>query len=157
MNRKSLFFVSMFILAALLLAACAPTEVVKTVEVEVTRVVTEEVIVEVEVTPVPEEGETEPAAPAGDVEIVTLAALAEAIRAGEVDVGEEFGTALGQRFHNIHAQTVGMACNQCHVDEADAPDEVAPAPVGAPGVVDRRVCAGCHLNGPATLLFEPKE
>jgi hypothetical protein len=149
MNRKSLIFISLFILAALLLASCAPTEVIKTVEVEVTRMVTEEIIVEV--TP---EADEEPA-PVGDVEIMTLSALAEAIRSGEVDVGDEFGVAMGQRFHTIHAETVGMACNQCHVQ--DAPEEVAPAAEGAPGVVDRRVCVGCHLNGPATPLYEAKE
>lgn len=149
MNRKSCMFVSLFILAALVLAACGPTEVIKTVEVEVTRVVTEEVIVEV--TPVAEEGDTV----VGEAEVLTLAALAAGIRAGDVDAGDEFGVGMGQRFHTIHAELVGMACTQCHVDEA--PDEVAPAPEGAPGVVDRRVCVGCHLNGPATPLFDPKE
>jgi hypothetical protein len=138
----------MFILAALVLAACGSKEVIKTVEV--TRIVTQEVIIEV--TPVPEE--SKPIA-AGDVEFTTLNDLAEGIRSGYIDVGEEFGMEMGKRFHIIHAETVGMSCGQCHV--LDAPDEVATAPEGSPGVVDRRVCTGCHLNGPATLLYEPKE
>ena len=115
-------------------------------EVEVTRIVTEEVVKEVQVTAAVEE-ETGQA--------LTLAALAEGIMAGDIDVGEDFGLALDQRFHIIHAEAVGMACTQCHVQ--DAPLERAEVPAGAPGPVDRRVCLGCHLTGPAAKLYEPKE
>jgi hypothetical protein len=48
-----------------------------------------------------------------------------------------------------------MSCKQCHVREA-------PFEIGLPYVederpVDRRVCLGCHLNGPATPLYDPQE
>ncbi len=83
-----------------------------------------------------------------------LEEIAEQIRSGEIDVGDEFGMEKDQRFHRIHADAIGMDCSQCHVDEA--PYEVAPA-TSKEGPVDRRVCLGCHLTGPATLLYEPKE
>lgn len=85
----------------------------------------------------------------------SLSTLAEQIRAGEIDVGDEYGMALDQRFHTIHAQTIDLSCSQCHVDEA--PYEIARPSANAPGPVDRRGCLGCHLNGPATKFYEPKE
>ena len=87
-----------------------------------------------------------------------LATLAEQIRNGEIDVGDEYGMATDQRFHIIHADTIEMGCSQCHVE--DAPYEIAePFSKSAElkGPVDRRVCLGCHLNGPAVKLYEPKE
>jgi hypothetical protein len=172
MNRKTLVTMIGILVLASLMTACAPTEVVKTVEVEVevTKVVTEIV----EVTPEAVECEETPCeceetpceceeTPCECEEIpceeatgfVALASLAEGIRAGEVEVGDEYGVGMGQRFHTIHAQTAGMVCTQCHVEEA--PEEVAEAVEGSPGIVDRRVCLGCHLTGPATLLYESKE
>jgi len=145
MNRNTLVtLLDLFVMASVL-AACGTTEVIKTVEVEVvvTEVVTE--VVEVEV----------PAEVVEGPSFVSLASLAEGIQAGEVEVGDEFGMAMDQRFHTIHAQAAGMACAQCHVQEA--PEEVAGATEGSPGVVDRRVCLGCHLNGPATAFYDPKE
>jgi hypothetical protein len=85
----------------------------------------------------------------------SLAALAEQIRDGEVDVGDEFGMALDQRFHVIHTDVIEMDCSQCHVEEA--PYEIAQPSEDAPSPVDRRVCLGCHLTGPATKFYEPKE
>ena len=164
MNRKVLFSLIALALLASLLSACAePTEVEVTrivteevekiveVEVEVTRVVTEVQEIEVEVTRVvPMEAES--------VSAVSLASLAKSIQDGEIDVGDEFGMGKDQRFHVIHADVVDMKCTQCHVEEA--PLEVA-KPINltdeAPGEVDRRVCLGCHLNGPAKNLYDPKE
>ena len=85
----------------------------------------------------------------------SLADLAEQIRAGEIDVGEEFGMEREQRFHQIHADAIEMECSQCHVE--DAPYELAQPSSESPDPVDRRVCLGCHLNGPATQLYQPKE
>ena len=91
----------------------------------------------------------------GQEGIRTLAALAEQIRSGEIDVGEEYGMDEDQRFHVIHADTLGMDCSQCHVEEAKY--EVAEA-TSKEGQVDRRVCLGCHMKGgPATDLYAPKE
>lgn len=162
MNRKTLVTLFGLLVITSLLAACGTTEVIKTVEVEVTKVVEVETVVtevvevetvvtevvEVEVTPEVVESEEAPS-------FVSLASLAESIQAGDVEVGDEFGMGLEQRFHTIHATIAVMACTQCHVQEA--PEEVAGAADGSPGVVDRRVCLGCHLNGPAQLLYEPKE
>ena len=160
MNRKVIFSLVAWILLASPIAACTEPqevevtrivteEVEKVVEVEVTRIVTE--VQEVEVTRVvPAEAET--------VSAVSLSALAKSIQDGEIDVGDEYGMAEDQRFHVIHSDVVGMKCTQCHVQEA--PLEVAqPLNISdeAPGPVDRRVCLGCHLTGPATKLYEPKE
>jgi len=78
---------------------------------------------------------------------MTLPSLAQAIRAGEIDVGEEYGLGLDQRYHNIHATVLGMGCNTCHSQVADTEldvfsgQDVSPQ---SPGVVDRRGCLGCH-------------
>ena len=119
------------------------------VEVEVTRLVTE--VQEVEVTRIVP-AEAEPAT------ALSLSDLAKRIQDGEIDVGDEYGMAEDQRFHVIHDEVLGMKCTQCHVQEARL--EVAqPLNISgeAPGPVDRRVCLGCHLSGPATKLYEPKE
>ncbi len=162
MNRKVILSLVASILLASLMVGCAEPEVVEVtrivteevekvveVEVEVTRIVTE--VQEVEVTRVVA-AEAEPAS------AVSLSALAKSIQDGEIDVGNEYGMAEDQRFHVIHSDVIGMRCTQCHVQEALL--EVAmPANVSdeAPGQVDRRVCLGCHLTGPATKLYEPKE
>lgn len=131
MNRKlKLCVIVGWLILASLLATCAP----RVEEVEVTRIVEQEVVKEV---PMP------------------LQALAEKIRTGEIDVGEEYGMAPDQRFHQIHATTIGMECTRCHVTEALF--EVAPPPADAPGPVDRRICTGCHMTGPASKLYVPQE
>lgn len=162
MNFKMILRFVILLLLATMVVACTQTK-----EVEVTRIVTEveevESVVEVEVTRVVIEVQevevtrvvTMDAAPDS---FVSLSVLARNIQDGEVDVGDEFGMAQGQRFHVIHADVVDMKCIHCHVDEALL--EVAqPSNITdeAPGVVDRRVCLGCHLTGPATKLYEPKE
>ena len=73
----------------------------------------------------------------------------------EVVQEEDYGMALDQRFHRIHADEIEMDCTQCHVEEA--PLEVAQPSSEAPGPVDRRVCMGCHLTGPGPKFYEPKE
>ncbi len=146
MKRSTIFLLLGLLILASLLAACGTREVVRTVEVEVTRIVTQEVIKEVEVTPEPI-----------DVSEVglSLATLAQDIQAGRIDVGDEFGMEPGKRFHNIHVEALGALCTQCHVK--DAPYEFDEPAAGSPGPVDRRVCLGCHVSGPATNLFDPQE
>ena len=73
----------------------------------------------------------------------------------EVVQQEDYGMALDQRFHRIHTVEIEMECAQCHVEEA--PFEIAQPSSEAPGPVDRRVCLGCHLNGPGPKFYEPKE
>jgi len=159
-NRKMIVTLIAVVLLASLMAGCAEPE-----QVEVTRIVTEEVekVVEVEVTRVVTEVQEVEVTrvvslDAEAISAVSLSTLAQSIQDGEIDVGDEYGMAQGQRFHNIHAEVVDMKCTQCHVQEA--PLEVA-QPINltgeAPGQVDRRVCLGCHLNGPAAKLYEPKE
>jgi len=90
---------------------------------------------------------------------MNLKDTAEAIAAGEVDVGEEYGMEDGQRYHTIHQEVLGLKCSSCHVD-AYADDYVYQrrykVPVrDAPGPVDRGLCLGCHKeNGVAeTKLY----
>ena len=158
MSRKVIVSLIALVLLASLIAGCAEPE-----EIEVTRIVTEEVEKVVEVTRVVtevQEVEVTRVVPADaeTVSAVSLSDLAKSIQDGEIDVGDEFGMAEDQRFHVIHSDVVDMSCTQCHVQEA--PLEVAqPLNISdeAPGPVDRRVCLGCHLTGPATKLYEPKE
>lgn len=83
---------------------------------------------------------------------------AEKIRKGEIDVGKEYGMELGKRWHKIHADVLGLKCNYCHISSY-ADDFIYQRkyklPVrGAPGVVDRAICLGCHKqNGPARELY----
>ena len=92
----------------------------------------------------------------GQEEPASMDRLAREIRAGKIDVGEEYGMEREQRFHVIHADTLNMKCLQCHVEEA-------PYEIGAllydedQGPSDRRVCLGCHLNGPGFQMSEPQE
>lgn len=90
---------------------------------------------------------------------INLPDTAKKIASGEVDVGSEFGMEIGQRYHTIHVDTLGLACTTCHIS-GYADDYIYQrkykVPVrGAPGVVDRGVCLGCHKeNGPAvTALY----
>jgi GTP cyclohydrolase III len=88
-------------------------------------------------------------------EAPTLARMARMIQDGEIDVGDDYGMGKDQRFHVIHADTIDMSCKQCHVNEAPY-EIVAPYSEDA-DPVDRRVCLGCHLNGPAQPLYDPQE
>ncbi len=83
---------------------------------------------------------------------------AEKIRSGEIDVGKEYGMELGKRWHNIHAEVLGLKCSYCHISSyADdfLYQRKYKLPVrGAPGVVDRAICTGCHKQGgPARELY----
>ena len=91
----------------------------------------------------------------GQEEPPSLADLARMIQDGEIEIEGEYGMGEDQRFHIIHSDIIDMSCKQCHVREA-------PFEIGLPYVederpVDRRVCLGCHLNGPATPLYDPQE
>jgi len=92
----------------------------------------------------------------GQEEPVSMDRLARQIRAGKIDVGEEYGMEREQRFHTIHADTLKMKCLQCHVEEA--PYELGNPPFNEEeGPSDRRVCLGCHVAGPGFPMYEPKE
>lgn len=99
--------------------------------------------------------EVTPSAPPGAAPM-TFRALAEAIQKGEIDVGDEFGLAVGKRWHEIHPVVVGLLCITCHAPEFTPRElifsdrDVSPQ---APGPVDRRACLGCHGAGPATNLY----
>lgn len=87
---------------------------------------------------------------------MTLPALAQKIRSGEIDVGEEHGLAPDQRYHKIHTTVLGLECASCHAREFTRREviffhqDVSPS---APGPVDRRSCLGCHQAGAASLLY----
>lgn len=83
---------------------------------------------------------------------LTLAELAEKIRKGEIDVGNVYSMKPGARYHNIHANVLGLDCTTCHVANKYPDDYLYQRkyklPIrGAPGVVDRAVCLGCHTKG----------
>ena len=141
MKRKLATVVSIFILAFLLVSCTTSVEVIDTPTAEVIDDVVETETAKVTISSVED--------------YLTLSQLSAAIRNSDIEVGDEYGMAVDQRFHTIHVEVVGMSCVLCHV--MDAPEEVAPAAEGAPGVVDRRVCLGCHANGPALALYDLKE
>ncbi len=93
---------------------------------------------------------------------LTLLELAEAIRRGEIDVGTTYGLALGQRFHNIHANVLGLACQTCHQASKYPEDYLYIRKYVAEklveegkllGVVDRGVCIGCHRQNSIARPF----
>lgn len=122
-------------------------EVIKEVPKEVIKEVPKEVIKEVPVEVVKEVEKEVP---------MKLPLLAEKIRKGEIDVGEAYGMAPNQRYHTIHAMVIGLECSNCHVEKIPPEAIFAQKPPGAPGPVDKRVCLGCHLTGPATNLYTPE-
>ena len=82
----------------------------------------------------------------------SLKELAEKIRKGEIDVGNDYTMTLNGRFHRIHNKVLGLDCSACHVSSSYAKDFLYQrkykVPVrSAPGVVDRGVCLGCHKEG----------
>jgi uncharacterized membrane protein len=126
------------ILGGLLLAF--PREVVKEVPKEVIKEIPKEVVKE-ETKEVP----------------MTLPALAEKIRNGEIDSGTEHGLALDQRYHKIHATVLGLECATCHISEPDTTQTVFNAQdvsPQAPGPVDKKACLSCHRAGPGEDLYD---
>ncbi|NIN37572.1 MAG: hypothetical protein GTO67_02325 [Gammaproteobacteria bacterium] len=92
-----------------------------------------------------------------------LGRVAERIRDGDIDVGGTYSMSLAQgRFHRVHTSVLGVSCSTCHSGNRYPDDyflvgKSAPRP-GAPGVLDRSACLGCHRAGadgrplyPATL------
>lgn len=81
-----------------------------------------------------------------------LAQVAERIRSGSIDVGKTYSMRLGQgRFHRVHSTALGIGCTTCHSgsrypDDYFLVDKVPPRH-GAPGIVDRSACLGCHRAG----------
>ncbi len=87
---------------------------------------------------------------------MNLSATAEAIQAGEIDVGTDFGFGLDQRYHTIHASVLGLECDTCHTAKVGTTErEVSAwnASPQAPGPVDRKGCLGCHSAGPGGDLY----
>ena len=132
-------------------AVISPKEVIKEVPKEVTREVVKEV---------PKEVTKEVPKQVTKVVVkevpMTLSNLAEAIRRGEIDVGDEYGMGLDQRYHKIHTAVLGMACESCHTTELTHGDVVFfdrdTSPTN-PGPVDRRSCQGCHGAGSASAIY----
>ncbi len=87
--------------------------------------------------------------------IMKLPDLVKKIQNGEIDVGKDYGMAINQRYHKIHATTLGLTCLTCHVTKVTPEMTFVQVPPEAPGPVDRRVCIGCHLTGPASNLYGP--
>ena len=138
MTRRTVTLISIAILVVVLVAGgiigCA-REVVKEVPKEVIKEVPKEVIKEVP---------------------MNLSATADAIQKGEIDVGKEYGLALEQRYHKIHATVLGLECDACHTSKVDATNKVSSAwniSPQAPGPVDRSGCLGCHHAGLASELY----
>ncbi len=92
-------------------------------------------------------------------EFASLAELAEAIRSGEIDVGDDYTMSFMGRYHTIHTRELGIDCSACHTadeyEEAYIYQRKFEVPVGgAPGVVDRETCYGCHKeNSVAQELY----
>lgn len=86
---------------------------------------------------------------------LNLAEVAEAIRRGIIDVGGKYGVRLGERYHNIHVDVLGLTCKTCHVspDEASIADvlyNLYPASTGGMtgiDLIDSTACYSCHRAG----------
>jgi len=148
-NTKALTIVLSALAIGLLLlgvSACTRT-VVKEVPKEVIKEVPKEVIKEVPKEVVKEVVKEVP---------LNLAQVADKIQKGQIDVGKNSGMDVTQRYHKIHAEVVGVTCNTCHTkatttqDEVFAVQDVSPT---SPGMVDQKLCLGCHQTGPARNLY----
>ncbi len=93
------------------------------------------------------------AVPAYAGEAVDLSKLAKDIRNGKIDVGTEYSVDYNDdRFHKIHADTLGLNCSTCHAGKQYQPDFVLlrkyEEEAGEPRrKLDRAPCLGCHQAG----------
>lgn len=82
-----------------------------------------------------------------------LARIAEQIRSGKIDVGEEYSIKdKTGRFHRIHADKMLLDCTTCHYGYRYRGDyqivgKDKPFPDKAKGQYQRSVCLGCHQSG----------
>ncbi len=95
---------------------------------------------------------------AGPVRTGVIDEAARAARSGAAGVGDRYAIHFGNRFRNIHPVYLGLPCTNCHVDPEYAADYPLPrkvegVPGGAPGVVDRSTCLGCHKEGGVATTF----
>ncbi len=98
--------------------------------------------------------------PAFAADSLDLSEVAKDIQKGKVDVGTEYSMSFGTgRFHNIHANTLGLNCESCHGGTEYQPDFILLRKYeddtsGSPGKVDQSSCLGCHTaGGIATTLY----
>ncbi len=84
-----------------------------------------------------------------------VAIISKEIKEGKIDVGEEYGMEIGQRWHNIHSEILEMKCSECH--KVKFPNDYIyqrryKVPVrDAPGVVMRELCIECHSKKGAAI------
>ena len=107
------------------------------------------------------------AATAGKDESMSLPTVAEEVQKGKIDVGgkekKAYGMAQDQRFHRIHAGVLGLECATCHGEKLNPSVAAFTAPPAvdvssdSPGLVDRRVCVGCHQAGPGRHFYGPEK
>lgn len=95
-----------------------------------------------------------------ELKTMNLARIAEQIRSGEIDVGNNYSTDFRTgRFHIIHADKMLIDCNNCHYGNVYKPDyqlmgKWKAMPEKMPGRLQRSVCLGCHSKGGiATNLY----
>ena len=92
-------------------------------------------------------------------ESMNLHEIGEAIRDGQLDVGDEYSIDRNQgRLHAIHADEIGMECTSCHKGTTYRADYLlvgkdVPYPKRAKGQYDRTVCLGCHREGGEASAF----
>ncbi len=86
---------------------------------------------------------------------MNLTETADAIRSGEIDVGDDYGLDVGKRFHEIHTTALGLGCETCHGDGVSRDTTLAAwnESPQSPGPVDRRGCLGCHSGGLGNAIY----
>lgn len=88
--------------------------------------------------------------------------IAEEIRSGVIDVGDVYTIDReSARFHTIHAETLELDCEICHMEQEMTEEQSMfdgqRVPFTAEGPVAREVCLACHQGGEATDLYGPVE